>query len=822
MVNTRRAQIAIFFVLFAIIVVSLGIWWMASRSSPANVQQIERAQDATSLLSVSSYVEQCLSQISPGVIKQVGQRGGRLSYPSSLPQGHLFQGVAFGSACIYQQGKGCVNSLPTKNQVEQSINEGIALQIPYCLNLTPFYAENKYILFGNASVDVKLGTQDAVIGFSWPIEIRQRAAPAFRSTEKFSITLKTPLGYLYDTALDITNRYIRDEFVDLDDWMLTHGSKVIIRSYAPYPDWLFVLQEGEWQFNFALIGKIRGQSVPTSFDSSFPACLQDELCYENVQNCQGSTIASHCPPSAPSSDASCPQGSCNDCVAIGKSHGQSWCDYEGFSGFGADKVGSRHVKQSCIDGKVITQSCRDFREEVCVQSGSKAVCRDNRWEDCSVQSSQNACEDTALRDCVWKSWAVNSDLSARTYSCVPHVPPGLKFWDSSTNNICNQQNTKGFCPLGMLSCPNQWSDADAVMCFSQGDCGDSQNFLSQIGRGGFQNSDYMFHQKNTSEELLLLPSQPGFTSNLHLPLYVNNSPTINVLAAPSNQEVDQFLRNFVEIFSSWKPCNDCGSDTFKCNCPACVCFPKTPLYRNFRKYIAGGTTCNAFVAPQQGDCSLCDSDPFRPCSQYRCKSIGRNCLFAIDKSTGDGKCSQVPLSTMVEPLVISHNPNALSAGYQSNDALFVAYHRFYQGVRIAPLVYTPEISYGLKSSDYARCTVAPLPAQVGGGTLLLSGFLPVNIVSNGTEHNITLTALDQAQIVSQINTYLNSSSVLQLINQVNTLYGINVTQLVGADAVQLSQNLLNQAAARNFYLFHHCVNEFGVAANDFFVQVSIP
>ncbi len=822
--ETRQGQIALFFIVFAIVVVATGIWWIASHSSNT-AQTIANAPEETSLLSLTSYVEQCLTSISPGVMKQVSERGGRLAYPSSRPQGRLFHGIAYGAACEYRRGHGCVNVLPPMDEVESAISRGIALQLPYCLNLTPFYNENKYVLFGNETVITKVGKDDAVVELSWPVEVSQRGATFQRSKKVFSAAIPTPLGNFYSLALEMTNTFIRGESFNPDAWTLAHGSSILIRTEAPYPDWLIALEQKDWMFRFALFGESFPDITPSS-DVHYPGCITpDKWCFENSENCQGTSIpsSSKCPQQEhyPQS-ASCPGGNCDDCSAIGKTHGESWCAYEGYSGYGADKVGSRHLKFSCIDGKIIPQSCRDYREELCVEDNHHAICRDNRWEDCSSQLSQSDCEDIVKRDCAWKGWAVNTDLSPRTHRCVPQVPPGLPFWSLQAGAVCNQQNTRGYCPLGMLSCPNQWSDGDAVMCFSQGDCGDSQNYLSQIGRGGFENTDYLFHKKNTEDALLLLPGLPGYASNLPLPLIINSSPSLILSEHPTNDDVDQFIRDFVEVFSSWKPCSGCGSDTFRCNCPLCVCFPRTPLYRNFRKYIAGGTKCDPYVPPVTGLCEGCMSDPFRPCSEYRCKSTGRNCKFAIDPATGDGICGESPVNNQ-PPLTIAFNPSKLSVGYQGVDALFVAFNQFYPGVRIAPVVYTPQITYGFSTNRFAQCDVAPLPYRAGSGSLLLSGFFPVIVSSNGTEHNVSLDSFDQAQIVAQTMTYLNSTSVLQIIEHINELYGVNVSRLIGPDLVQMTQNLLTEAAAHNYYLFHHCTDEFSTASpSDFFVRLTIP
>jgi len=158
-----------------------------------------------------------------------------------------------------------------------------------------------------------------------------------------------------------------------------------------------------------------------------------------------------------------------------KKAGESWCTFDGQVAFGRDLVGSRHLRKLCIDGQELTEPCSDFREEICVQGISgeppfdnfqtffltgqgkfiEAACRDNRWETCNAANQikiagcgadcdkyrdkeqiaccrKKACENLALRDCFWASfgsWDINVAPPLGGV-CVPHVPPGIRFWEA--------------------------------------------------------------------------------------------------------------------------------------------------------------------------------------------------------------------------------------------------------------------------------------------------------------------------------------------------------------------------------------------------------
>ncbi|MDD4878685.1 MAG: hypothetical protein PHO02_06675 [Candidatus Nanoarchaeia archaeon] len=170
-----------------------------------------------------------------------------------------------------------------------------------------------------------------------------------------------------------------------------------------------------------------------------------------------------------------------------KKNGESWCVFDSMPGLARDLVGSRHYRHICINGEEMVEDCKDFREEVCVQGvvGEEVLrnvpamqglftdgkyiesaCRDNRHENCYACNSylsdeaektgltatilekrKACCEDETLRDCYWLPTAIDpKELSseareAMTGTCVPQVPPGLKFWGDESQAAQTTQAT---------------------------------------------------------------------------------------------------------------------------------------------------------------------------------------------------------------------------------------------------------------------------------------------------------------------------------------------------------------------------------------------
>ncbi|MBI3035646.1 hypothetical protein HYY71_04970, partial [Candidatus Woesearchaeota archaeon] len=256
-----------------------------------------------------------------------------------------------------------------------------------------------------------------------------------------------------------------------------------------------------------------------------------------------------------------------------KRHGESWCSYESIAGRGLDYVGTRHYLHSCIRGKEYAEECRDFREELCAEGFigvydklySKGLCRLNRWYDCSQQKDKASCEDEEHRDCYWFE-GLNSQLK-----CHPEVPPGLKFWEPNANEICNtaslDKDDEG------KKYPRSWGHSALLYCQRTGDCGNYRNYADEITTFGYYNRDGT-------------PEQWAYLDNGYV------------------ERGDEFAVK-LSLYSNY--ISDSAS------------IPKVASGKYAR--------CDLWQAPAFGNCELCMNSKLHPCTEYRCKSLGRNCNF---------------------------------------------------------------------------------------------------------------------------------------------------------------------------------------------------
>lgn len=139
-------------------------------------------------------------------------------------------------------------------------------------------------------------------------------------------------------------------------------------------------------------------------------------------------------------DFFCKKTTCKDMSGKTRLNGESWCVYDVEPGIGIERAGSRHFRQICIDGEVITDPCADFRNQICIHSGiqtsqgefSTAACRVNRWQDCIAQWRKRDCENVDIRDCIWID-----DVEGLNWN----TPKQTSFFNPSSQQFQNPTNT---------------------------------------------------------------------------------------------------------------------------------------------------------------------------------------------------------------------------------------------------------------------------------------------------------------------------------------------------------------------------------------------
>jgi hypothetical protein len=345
---------------------------------------------------------------------------------------------------------------------------------------------------------------------------------------------------------------------------------------------------------------------------------------------------------------------CRDCSNTIK-HGESWCVYDGITSPGYSLVGSRHFLHSCIDGKEYIEECRDFREELCTEGTiypngrskpglNKGVCRTNRWNDCVLQSN-SACIDSSERDCYWVDWTFSTQ-GEKEGECIPRIPPGFRFWYGEDETICDLANDYGPCPMHNITCPWGWVYTSSNYCYFMGDCGNWRNIADELTTGGYLNMQLTL-MGQTENPRVSSPVYDRLNSNYRLTLPLDGyDPQYATYHPKTEADMQEYEDEYKMLMYKQynKDVSPCPSKSKVCNLFECgtgvnSCQLENPIDQHFKAYVIGKASCDVWQAPDGGDCTLCEKDPQKVCSEYRCRSLGRNCYY--EEVSGVGHCNKI-------------------------------------------------------------------------------------------------------------------------------------------------------------------------------------
>ncbi|MGM5482447.1 MAG: hypothetical protein ACQESF_03215 [Nanobdellota archaeon] len=628
----NKSQVTVFIVLgMLILAVALLLFYVNSLAhEPVDVEVKDKYVLKSTLQPVRVYVESCLEKVSKPVIEKIAKNGGYLE-PSNFM---YYDKDKISYLCVQKDNDKCVNSLLLRKDMEEQISEVVRQNAEKCINLEVFKKQGFKIDEDELSVDARIGLDKIEIKADYPLTFSKKNSSM--TIDKFSLKINRPLGRLYLLATHIINSQIRQGYFDQLNFMVQNGDSVIVQEHNPYPDTVFSLKKDDYIFNFALEGQDTVSDVgykTENQDKEYGCCYidYDNNCYKNVPRlkCERAgglydpNSACQCPSIEPVGGG-CVDGVCNSCKIsdgeniIFKKHGESWCDYDGIVGNGKDLVGSRHYMYYCVDGDVYVEECRDYREELCsqtfVKSGNetltKAMCRVNRWESCNSCDSADCCQNEGYRDCYWNN---------QTKECVPEVPPGFRFWEGNGAGVCSIATSSSKC--NGFGCGEDWLSGLASECMAMGDCGNYRNVNFDLTKTGFYHTNLQeeVDQKIYGDSSSLKKAEP-----LNLNPYANRE--IKLFKDSSKSGVNNLIGIISSAYSFMDQLEKMSLKDIKNKDFSDVSVKNIAL-------------CGIWKAPESGDCSACGLSPDKPCTEYMCKSLGKNCIF--EKEKGVGYCHEI-------------------------------------------------------------------------------------------------------------------------------------------------------------------------------------
>ncbi len=715
--HAKRGQVTIFIILGLILIASIGVF--VFYQTPEE-QQIPETVDKSS---VTQYVNTCLKDVAENVVAKVSMQGGM--YDPVLYK--TYEGNNINYWCYGESPNQCVNALFTKEDIASQILYGIKQEIDSCLDFQAFEDQGYEITKGVMDGTVVIQEAEIDISLTYPLKIKKSSEV---TVDSFQAILHSPLGKLHSVARDIINAEAEDEHFDVVAYAENHAD-ITIEKNKPYPSIIYKVQKDTTVLQFAVQGfETVGSDV--WFGAAEPlygCCYVNNGCYANTP----STVCSQKQGKYESLPCSCDtetvteetcNGECNDCKS--HKHGESWCEYDAQAGEGKDVVGSRQYMYSCINGEVIHEECRDYREEICVESGTTAVCRPNRWQDCHVCTTEQCCENTQERDCYWQN-----DV------CIPYVPPGFKFWEYNGVEYCSLANSQQTC--SGLSCSQEAVDAAAVQCYSQGDCGNYKNTEMILTEKGFFTSNFKY---DPSSEIYDVEES---AEQLNLPLTVKKQT--HLMTEPVTQAADIFVEMITAAYRFVNQWVDITVPNYL-----------NPFTKNPKIEVVEVNFCMPWQAPNTREyCSQC-GESGKPCTEYWCKSLGKKCVY--EEKEGYPSCTEV---SQEKQKTFSMSITQIPSAYTATEKTLYVQDMEYKGYTITPALAPYALfTIGVNTSVESICHIDYTPSA--------EYFDPPVIVIGAPEytkeHMLTLRVPPQVIIPEKLKQGLNLTTAEQIVHAI--------------------------------------------------------
>jgi hypothetical protein len=426
-------------------------------------------------------------------------------------------------------------------------------------------------------------------------------------------------------------------------------------------------------------------------------------------------------------------------------NGESWCVYDAYIGDSKDVVGSRHWRRMCIDGEVKAEPCADYRNEVCAQETRTeegverefAVCRTNRHKNCIAinaasdedlpegETRQSMCEQDA--DCAWTP--VQFGDSTIDY-CLPEYPPGLDFWSgrmkkenqfgkkvkgekTEAEDICetaSQTCTVVYvkkCHVCSWTCEVNCECEKAIhtermndFCTSLGDCGAYVNIEEEVTSGAYSikkapklGESYLKGLKKFSEIVIGKTAEMGSADDYGYSEWDRE----NNVKGSADGSLSLGTRFAIYYVIGWVINIFGGPGTAIFIILVILDLLGINIIGSKTKKIKVDFNCYPWKAPLENQkCEECNNDPLKPCSEYRCKSLGAACDI-VNENTENPLCFYSDEGDVTPPVISVGN---ITVGY-----------KFVEGERGAEIKklndecvpeFTP-IAFSIFTDEFAEC-----------------------------------------------------------------------------------------------------------------------
>ena len=232
----RKGQVSAFIIIGIILLIGFSIVTLMRiiHTTETKTEAEISLPKALEQNSLKIYVESCIHKASKEPIKLIGEQGGAINLTDYV----WYNREKYNYLCKNEEGKGCVNKLVLRQDIEKELSSEIKKQINACIKLDEFEKQGYVIKKGKIKARTSIGLEEVNVFLDYPLTI-SKGADSFEAND-FSSVIESPLGEAYLLAVDILNSELSGGF-DKDEWMVNNGAEILIEEHKPYPDTVYKL-----------------------------------------------------------------------------------------------------------------------------------------------------------------------------------------------------------------------------------------------------------------------------------------------------------------------------------------------------------------------------------------------------------------------------------------------------------------------------------------------------------------------------------------------------------------------------------------------------
>lgn len=433
-------------------------------------------------------------------------------------------------------------------------------------------------------------------------------------------------------------------------------------------------------------------------------------------------------------------------------NGESWCTYESGTGGFYDRPGSRHYRHVCVNGKELVEECKDFREEICVQSntdtslGPLSFSQCKRIDDFPKLDLEEYQKTKDAQQSIVMPGTPDFSNQDKKYISTTSVDKGSKFWEGANKDECAKGKTTCKVVWARKNWLDDWDCAANCNCETEGyltqaadyckmfgDCGADVNILGKRTDDGLsvawkgtskgptptvlpQNSFVkwdvygIFDGMKSLGDILKGEADNALAGYLGTATKVSAILAVVYLVYAAITGIISISSFYVTIFGTLIASGPWGWIAAVVLLILIVIFGDE-IGELLAELLGSDTqdktitvTCEPWTAPVGGDdCEQCDDDlrydknayptPVA-CSEYRCKSLGTAC-DVVNIGTSNEKCVNKAPNDVVPPVI------------QPWEEIIPLGHHIAPtgtGYAIQPdLPYWERFSFGIETDEVAQC-----------------------------------------------------------------------------------------------------------------------